>query len=230
MLLALVGGGLTVWNRLMDRRARPAKPVSVIVADFENSTGDSIFNGTLEPMLTLALEGSPFIDAVRRDRAMQVARQLEPGATALPESLARLVALREGISAVASGSVRQSGDYRIAARAVDAVSGREIARREITAADKESILKTVGKLAAPIRQALGDKTPESQQLAAAETFTAGSLEAAQSYATAQAQRFAGNGEAAVSSYLKSISLDPKTWDSGRRPRSITRWRWRGSTA
>ena len=209
MLVALVGGGLTVWNRLMDRRARPAKPVSVIVADFENSTGDSIFNGTLEPMLTLALEGSPFIDAVRRDRAMQVARQLEPGATALPESLARLVALREGISAVASGSVRQSGDYRIAARAVDAVSGREIARREITAADKESILKTVGKLAAPIRQALGDKTPESQQLAAAETFTAGSLEAAQSYATAQAQRFAGNGEAAVSSYLKSISLDPK---------------------
>jgi tetratricopeptide (TPR) repeat protein len=126
----------------------------------------------------------------------------------LSESLARLVALREGISAVASGSIRHHGDYRIAARAVDAASGREIARREITAADKESILKTVGKLAATIRNALGDKTPESQQLAAAETFTAGSLEAAQSYATAQAQRFAGNGEAAVSSYLKSISLDP----------------------
>jgi tetratricopeptide (TPR) repeat protein len=207
-LVVLVGGGVTVWTRLTGKRAGPAKPVSVIVADFENSTADSIFDGTLEPMLTLALEGSPFIDTVRRDRAMQVARQLQPGATALSGSLARLVALREGISAVASGSIRQSGDYRIAARAVDAVSGREIARREITAADKESILKTVAKLAAPIRQALGDKTPESQQLAAAETFTAGSLEAAQSYATAQAQRFAGNGEAAVSSYLKSISLDP----------------------
>jgi tetratricopeptide (TPR) repeat protein/predicted Ser/Thr protein kinase len=207
VLVSLIGGGLVVWNRV-GQRARPAKPVSVIVADFENATGDSIFNGTLEPMLTLALEGSPFIDTVRRDRAMQVARQLQPGATALSESLARLVALREGISAVASGSVRQSGEYRIAARAVDAVSGREIARREITASDKESILKTIGKLAAPIRQALGDKTPESQQLAAAETFTAGSLEAAQSYATAQAQRFAGNGEAAVNSYLKSISLDP----------------------
>jgi tetratricopeptide (TPR) repeat protein/predicted Ser/Thr protein kinase len=207
-LVALVGGGLSVWNRLAGQRARPAKPVSVIVADFENSTGDSIFNGTLESMLTLALEGSPFIDTVRRDRAMQVARQLQPGAIALSESLARLVALREGISAVASGSVRQSGDYRIRARAVDAVSGREIASREVTAVDKESILKTVARLAAPIRQALGDKTPESEQLAAAETFTAGSLEAARSYARAQAQRFAGNGEAAVSSYLKSISLDP----------------------
>ena len=208
VLLAVLGGGLTVWSRLTGQHIRPARPVSVIVADFDNSTGDSIFNGTLEPMLTLALEGSPFIDTIRRDRAMQVARQLQPDAIALSESLARLVALREGISVVASGSVRQNGDYRIAALAVDAVSGREIARREITAADKESILKTIGKLAAPIRQALGDKTPESQQLAAAETFTAGSLEAAQSYATAQAQRFAGNGEAAVSSYLKSISLDP----------------------
>jgi tetratricopeptide (TPR) repeat protein len=208
LLLAVIAGGAAVWSNLRGRPVNAGKPVSVLVADFENATGDSIFNGTLEPMFTLALEGAPFISAVRRDTAMQAAREVQPNAAILTESLARLVAVRQGIAVVVVGSVRQSGTFVIRVRALDGATGREIAQRETTASDKEGVLKTVGKLAARIRTALGDATPESKQIAAAETFTAGSLEAAQAYGEAQAQRFAGKTEAAANSYLKAISLDP----------------------
>src|SRR5947209_19253641 len=65
LAIVLGAGSFFAWTRLGNRPPKTVKPVSVLVADFENSTGDSIFNGTLEPMFTLALEGAPFITALR---------------------------------------------------------------------------------------------------------------------------------------------------------------------
>ena len=64
------------------------------------------------------------------------------------------------------------------------------------------------RLAAQVRRALGDATPESTQLAAAETYTAGSLEAAHEYAVAQDLQWEGNWEEAIRHYRKALDLDP----------------------
>src|SRR5262249_15110269 len=74
------------------------------------------------------------------------------------------------------------------------------------------VLSTIGELAAAVRAALGDTTPRSLQLAAAETFTAGSVEAAHEYAVAQDSQYAGNYEEASRHYAKAIEIDP---DMGR---------------
>src|SRR5262249_7306358 len=79
---------------------------------------------------------------------------------------------------------------------------------ETTVGKRQEVLAAVGKLAAPIRTALGDATPESLQLAAAETFTAGSLEAAHEYAVGQNLRFGGRPEEAIQHYVRAIDLDP----------------------
>ena len=86
-------------------------------------------------------------------------------------------------------------------------TGKEIGSQRIEAQDKDKVLVTVGKLAAPIRKALGDATPESDQLAAAETYTSASLEAAHAYAQAQELQYAGKSEEAARGYLKAVELD-----------------------
>jgi len=119
------------------------------------------------------------------------------------------VAVREGLSVVAAGSVEKKGDgFEVAVRAVDATTGNVIASESQTASGKDRVLQVVAELATRIRTALGDKTPASVQRAAAETFTAGSLEAAHEYAVAQDLQWAGQWEDAIRHYRKALDLDP----------------------
>jgi len=208
---ALAGGGW--WLYESGRSVSPPvaqQPRTVLIADFENATGDFLFDGSLEPAFGVALEGASFVNAFNRGQALKIARQLEPGAKRLDERLARLVAVREGIDVVTVGSVARSGrDYDVEVRALDAVTGDEIATAAVSVNDKEDVLAAVAKLAARVRRGLGDTTPEAAQLAAAETFTAGSLEAAHQYALAQQQQYAGRYDEAIGNYLKAIELDAK---------------------
>jgi serine/threonine protein kinase/tetratricopeptide (TPR) repeat protein len=188
-------------------------PVTLLVADFKNDTSDGVFDGTLEPTFNLALESASFINSANRVHAHGVAEKLQPGANTLDESLARLVAVREGIAVIVSGSVSQAGaGYKITAKAVDAVTGRTIAQTQSEAASKEDVLRLVGRLATEIRNALGGTTPDSIQLAKAETFSSGSLEAAHEYAIAQSMQEASKSREAISHYDRALQLDP---DMGR---------------
>jgi tetratricopeptide (TPR) repeat protein len=203
----VIGGG--VWlsrRRPAPKAAAAARPV--LVADFENRTGDPVFDGTLETAFSIALEDASFITAYRRDAARKIAAQLQPGTTGLPENVARLVAAREGVGVVTSGSVASEGSgYKVTVRAVDAMTGKELVAAEASADGKNAVLGAVGKLASRVRGALGDTTPESARIAAAETFTAGSFEAAHEYAVAQDLQWAGKWDDAIRHYNRAVELD-----------------------
>jgi len=185
-------------------------PVSVLVADFTNHTGDPIFDDTLEPMFNVALEGASFINAYNRGRARTLAKKLPNPTDKLDEQSARLVALSEGISAVITGEISLRGNaYTISAMALDAATGNILARAEATAANQNDVVSTVPKLTAPIRKALGDTTPEAAQLENARgAFTATSLEVVHQYGIAMEQQFAGKTEEALKSFAKTAELDP----------------------
>jgi tetratricopeptide (TPR) repeat protein len=185
-------------------------PVSVLVADFTNHTGDPIFDDTLEPMFNVALEGASFINAYNRGRARTLAKKLPNPTDKLDEQSARLVALSEGISAVITGEISLRGNaYTISTMALDAATGNILARAEATAANQNDVVSTVPKLTAPIRKALGDTTPEAAQLENARgAFTATSLEAVHQYGIAMEQQFAGKTEEALKSFAKTAELDP----------------------
>jgi len=157
------------------------------VADFANHTGDPAFDGTLEPMFNVALEGASFINAYNRGTARKLAHKLPNPTDKLDEQQARLIATREGINTVIGGSIaRQGRSYRVVVRAVDAVTGNVITQTQGNAANKDDVLRQLAKLAAPIRKALGDKTTESAQLErAGGAFTAASLEVAHQYGIAR---------------------------------------------
>jgi tetratricopeptide (TPR) repeat protein/tRNA A-37 threonylcarbamoyl transferase component Bud32 len=204
-ILAIAGG---LW--LQNRGSKRLNTISVLVGDFTNHTGDPIFDNTLEPMFNIALEGASFVNTFNRGDARKLARQLPNPTNKLDEQAARLIAVSQGLGAVVTGSLSRRGDgYKLSAEAIDAVSGKTIGDGEISVSSKDEISRAIPKLAAPIRKALGDTTPESVQLEAVRgTFTAASLEAVHQYGVAMEQQFAGKMEDALQSFSKAAELDP----------------------
>ncbi len=187
-----------------------SKPITVLVADFTNHTGDPIFDSALEPMFNVALEGARFINAYNRGNARKLAEKLPNPTDKLDEQPARLVALSQGISAVITGEISLRGDsYTVSAMALDAATGNVLAKSEATASNKNDVVSTVPELVAPIRKALGDTTPNSTQLEALRgSLTAASLEAVHQYGVGMEQQSAGHREEALVSFAKAAELDP----------------------
>jgi tetratricopeptide (TPR) repeat protein/tRNA A-37 threonylcarbamoyl transferase component Bud32 len=184
-------------------------PVSLLVADFENSTGDRAFDGALEQALGLAMEGATFVTGYPRLEAQQLARELKSGAQ-LDAQSARLIAVREGITYVLAGSVGYDGKrYVLRIDAVEPVTGNIKRTARSSARGKGDVLSAVGTAAARLRTELGDNTPESIQLAAMETFTSSSLDAMREYSSAQVLAKEGDDESAVSHYQDAIRLDSR---------------------
>ena len=210
LLLAFAGIGLPKKFFPGSAKKVAHQPVSVLVADFTNHTGDPIFDDTLEPMFNVALEGASFINTFSRGNARKLAKQLPHPTDKLDEQAARLVAVGQGINAVITGELGRRGDnYSISAVALDSVTGNVLAKTESTAANKDEVLLAIPKLAAPIRKALGDATPESVQLqATVGAFSATSLEAVHQYGVGEELQFAGKMEEALQSFAKAAELDP----------------------
>lgn len=208
-VVALALAGYVFRDRFQAPRPGGQKPVRILIADFDNKSGEPVFDRTLEPMFSVALEGAPFITSVNRDQARKLGQGVQPNATRLDESLARLVAVREGYDVIFAGSIDKQGKgYALNTKAIDAVTGHLLAENRAESATRDAVLASVAKLAAPVRRILGDSTPESVQLSAGETFTASSIEAAHSYAVAQEKQYAGNFEEALRNYTQAIQLDP----------------------
>jgi tetratricopeptide (TPR) repeat protein/predicted Ser/Thr protein kinase len=209
--LVLAVSGFLLRNKLFPPKqaAGPRGPVSVLVADFQNNTSDPLFDGTLEPMFNVALEGASFINAFNRGTARQLAEKLPSQTSKLDEQSARLVAVSQGINTIVTGSLSMHSGYRLSVEAIDAVTGKSLATSDVTTANKDELLLDVPKVAAPIRKALGDTTPESVQLAATQgSFAAGNIEAVHYYGMGMEQQFAGKLEDALKSFSKAVELDP----------------------
>ncbi|HLJ79485.1 MAG TPA: protein kinase [Acidobacteriaceae bacterium] len=215
LVLAIAAG--IAW--VIARRQQAAKsvapaPVTVLVADFNNLTGDPLLDNTIEPMLGEALEGASFVNVFSRVDARRLAGKLAHPTDKLDEQSARLVAVSQDINAVITGEISLRGDeYDLSAVALDAVSGKVLAKSEVSVANKKQILLSLPKLAVPIRKALGDSTPASRQFdEVAGGFKAASLEAAHQASIAVDEQFAGKFQEAFDSFQKAAEMDPSfTW-------------------
>ena len=206
-----VGAAWYSYHKKQAAQSLTHAPVSILVGDFANHTGDPVLDNTLEPMLGVALEGASFINSYSRGDAHKQAAKLSKPSDVLDEQSARLVAVNQGVNAVVTGEISLRGnEYSISAMALDSVSGKVLAKAEITAANKQEILSDLPKLAAPIRQALGDTTPASVQFdAVSGGFAAASLEAVHQDALGVDEQFAGKFQEAFNSFQKAAELDPK---------------------
>jgi tetratricopeptide (TPR) repeat protein/tRNA A-37 threonylcarbamoyl transferase component Bud32 len=188
------------------------KPIKVLIADFDNKTGDAVFDDALEQSFAIGLEGASFVTLYDRGQARRLAGQLDPNAAGrLDKETALLVSRREGVNVVVHAVIEQDkpgGGYTIRTQAVDPISSDVLAESSETIPTKAGVLKAADLLAGRLRASLEGVPPESIREASKETFTAGSLEAMKAYARAQDLTTAGKDEEAIKEYLKALEIDP----------------------
>ncbi len=185
-------------------------PVSVLIADFQNNTGDSVFDGAIEQLLGISLETAPFISVYERGQARKLVNQLNPAAEGkLTAEQAQLVSTREGIGVVIDAKIEPDGDgYRIELKAIDPVKNEPIAELSRRIKNKAEIGKAVDALSSELREELGGNPTEASQTLAGETFTVSSLAAINAYAKAQELNYQGQREEAIKWFLKALDHDP----------------------
>ncbi len=210
VVIALLAG--TFWFARTRAPEEAPEPMSILVADFQNETGDRAFDSALEQALTIAMEGAGFISAYSRSSALETAEELQPG-SGLDDEMAQLISRREGIDVVLAGTLREKGSgYRVSVEALDAAleteDAKPLAKASASAKTRDDVLSAVGRVASDLRKRLGDTTPESARLAASETVTASSLEALQAYTRAQDLADANKNEEALAAYQETVELDP----------------------
>jgi serine/threonine protein kinase/predicted Zn-dependent protease len=184
---------------------------TIVLADFLNSTGDPVFDGTLKVALAVALEQSPFLkvfpdERVREDLLLMERKPDER----ITRVLAREIARREQLKALLAGSIASLGsNYVIALEAVNAETGDVMARDQIEAASKEEVLTSLGTAATRLREKLGESLASIQQYdVSLPRATTPSLEALHAYALALDQgRFSPRLES-IPHLKRAIELDP----------------------
>lgn len=194
---------------------RPAKLTTkdtVVLAEFENKTGDPVFDQTLRQGLTVQLEQSPFLSLVSDQRTQQILRFMNrPPETRLTPEISREICERTGSSAVLEGSIAALGSqYILWLRARNCGTGDVLAEEQAQAERKEGVLQALSGIAIQMRKRLGESLASVQEHSTAlEEATTSSLEALKAYSAATSAQSAHGAPAAIPHYQRAIAIDPQ---------------------
>jgi len=184
---------------------------TIVVADFENKTGDAVFDDTLKTALTVALNQSPFLNVLADNKVAATLKLMtRPVDTRLTPGIARELCQRAGGTAYVVGSIANLGsEYVIGLKAVNCRTDDTLAQEQVTANGKERVLNAVGDAAAKLRGQLGESLPSVQKFdVPLEQATTSSLEALQAYTTGVKVSRAKGPAAALEYDQRAIQLDP----------------------
>ncbi len=208
LIVALIGGGLYLRSR---HAASLSEKDTVVLADFINTTGDPVFDGTLKQALAVQLEQSPYLKILPDSRVRKALGFMgRPADERVTGDAAREIALREGAKGVIGGSIAGLGNsYVITLSAVNAQSGDSLAREQVEVPSKEQVLKAIDGAASSLRAKLGESLGSVQQFAKPlEQATTSSLEALQAFSLGQSQHMTLNDDLAIPHLKRAIELDP----------------------
>jgi tetratricopeptide (TPR) repeat protein len=193
---------------------RPAKLTdkdTIVLADFDNKTGDAVFDDTLKQGLSVQLEQSPFLDLVSERKVNQTLKLMgRPAGDRLTPEVTREVCQRRGSKAMLTGSIAELGSqYVIGLKAVNCNTGDVLAEAQEQAAGKEAVLKTLDAAAVSLRGKLGESLSSVQKYATPlDEATTPSLEALKAYSLGGKTSFAKGDTAALPFYKRAVELDP----------------------
>jgi eukaryotic-like serine/threonine-protein kinase len=205
LALSLLAG--VSWYVGRSTQPRPHKPVSVLIADLQNRTGDPTFDGALEPLLRIVLEGAGFISAYDRAGVRSLGGRTPE--KPFDEQAALQIAVNQGVAVLVSGALENlGGGYEISVKAVQPVTGGVIANAKDTASNKDEVLGAATKVAIAVRKALGDDRSDSVQMFSMVSLSTTSLEVLRHYATAREASSNNKFDDARRSYSKAVEMDP----------------------
>jgi len=207
-VLALLAAGYFSLHRkpkLTDRD-------TVVLADFENKTGEAVFDGTLRQGMAVQLEQSPFLSLVSEERIQHVLGLMgQPKDARLTPQVAKEVCERVGSAAVLDGSIAKLGSqYVLWLRARNCRTGDILDQEQVQAAKKEAVLDALSRMATRFRTRIGESlTSVKQHNTPLPEVTTPSLEALKVYTTAWKVWGSTGPVASLPHIQRAIELDPQ---------------------
>jgi eukaryotic-like serine/threonine-protein kinase len=184
---------------------------TIVLADFTNTTGDAVFDGTLRQGLAVQLEQSPFLSIISDQQIQQTLQMMnqKPDAKLTPD-VARELCQRTGSAAVLDGSITQIGTpYLLTLKAINCSSGETLASAETQARDKNQVLDALGKTATEMRNKLGESLSTVQKLdTPLEQATTPSLEALKAFSVGRSILVTTGEAAAIPFFKRAVEIDP----------------------
>jgi len=206
-LFAAIAAGLTFTRRTSALTEKD----TILLTEFVNTTGDSVFDGTLKQALASQLEQSPFLNIVPESKIQQALQFMgRPSGERITSEVGREICQRESIKAMMTGSIASLGShYVVQLKAINGQTGDAIATEQIEVENKEQVLKGMDRAATQIRQKLGESFTTIKQFATPlEQATTSSLEALKAYSAGHAKHAVLDDHAAVPFFKKAVEIDP----------------------
>jgi tetratricopeptide (TPR) repeat protein len=210
-LIALLAAASYLYYR-STHSSKLTEQDTLVLADFTNTTGDSVFDDTLKQALAIQLEQSPFLRIVDEERVQQTLRLMsQPVDAHLTPKIAREICQRTQSAAVLEGSIASlDNEYVIGIKAVNCVNGDVLTQKQVRAEGKTKVLQAVDDAAIDLRQKLGESLSTVQKFdTPVARATTSSLEALKFFSVARkAMSGSGGYAAAIPPLKKAIELDP----------------------
>jgi serine/threonine protein kinase/tetratricopeptide (TPR) repeat protein len=204
--VVLTGGGYLYFHRTPKLTDKD----TIVLADFDNKTGDAIFDDTLKTALNVSLRQSPFLSVLSDQQVAETLKLMtRPADTKLTPAVIRELCLRAGSKAYLAGTIGSLGnEYVLGLKAVNCQSGDTLAQEQVTAASKEKVLDTLGEVASKLRSELGESLATVQKFdVPLEHATTPSLEALQAYSLGARANYVQGAAAALLYHQRAIQLD-----------------------
>jgi len=207
-VIAVIAGGLYY-------RSHRAKPLTdkdtLVLADFDNKTGDPVFDDTLKTALSVSLNQSPFLNVLSDSKVAKTLKLMRrPPDTRLTPDVAKELCQRAGSAAYVAGSIASLGSqYVLGLKVVNCQNEDTLAQEQATAAAKEKVLDTLGKAVSKLRSQLGESLATVQKLdVPLEQATTSSLEALKAYSLGSKAYEEQGTSPSLPYYQRAIELDP----------------------
>lgn len=183
---------------------------TVVLADFDNRTGEPIFDAALKQGLILELEQSPFLNLLSDRKLSETLRTMGRKADdPLTAELVRELCQKVGGKAVLEGTISKlSGHYQLELSAVDCRSGAVLTQEQGDAAGEEGVLPVLSQVSSKLRAALGEPAQSVQVFEVPVETTTRSLEALKTYRLGAVMRNEKGDTASIPLLKHAIELDP----------------------
>ena len=207
-ILALCAAGYLYLHRTPKLTAQD----TIVLGEFENKTGDTVFDQTLRHGLAVQLEQSPFLKLLSDDSIKQTVHLMNrPPDTRLTPEIAREICERTGSTAVLEGSIEGLGkQYVLWLRARNCDTGDVLAQEQVQAKGKEEVLNALSQIALQMRTRLGESLATIQEHSTPlEQATTSSLEALKAYTAGRSAIYLHGGAAGIPHLQRAIAIDPQ---------------------
>ncbi len=196
-------------------RSHQTRPLTekdtIVLSDFTNTTGESVFDGTLKVATSIQLEQSALLNVLPDSRVNATLKLMnrQPGER-LTNELAREVCLRSNSKALLEGSIGSVGShYLIGLKAVNCETGDTLASTEAEAPNRDSVLKQLGEAGNGLREKLGESMISVRRFnKPLDEVTTSSLEALQAYSIGRSMQAVKGDAESVPYHRQAIALDP----------------------